>query len=71
MNNKETIEIRLMSLPEASKYIGLGRNRTRTFLDKIGAIRMIGKRVLCDRVVIDRYLDTTVEQGVEHEDANH
>lgn len=71
MDIKETIPTRLLSLPEASTYIGLGRSRGRTFLDKIGATRRIGKRVLFDKVVIDRYLDSTTEQGDEHEDANH
>lgn len=67
----KTTEARLMSVPNGAKYIGLGLNRARAFLEEIGAIRKIGKRVLCDKVVIDRYLDSTTEQGDKHEDANH
>jgi len=50
-------EKRMLSLEEAAMYTGLGRTSCRQWLDKIGAVKKIGKRVLCDRVVIDKALD--------------
>lgn len=49
-------EKRMLSLDEAAFYTGLGRTSCRQWLDKIGAVKKIGKRVLCDRVLIDRAL---------------
>lgn len=43
---------------EAVAYIGMGMNCGRKFLDQIGATVKIGKRVVFDREVIDRYFDS-------------
>ena len=48
---------RMLSVEEASFYTGLGRNTCREWLRKIGAIRKIGRRVVCDRHVIDAALN--------------
>lgn len=51
-------EKRTLSIAEACMYTGLGRNRCRDFMNQIGATVKIGKRVLFDRTVIDRYFDS-------------
>lgn len=50
-------EKRLLSVLEASEYIGLGRGATRILLEDWGALRKIGGRVLFDRKIIDEHLD--------------
>lgn len=60
MNKRLTIadsEKRLLSIEEAAQYIGQGINRTRTYMEEIGAVRKMGRRVLFDRNVIDAALD--------------
>ena len=52
-----TDEKRLFSLTEAANYIGMGKNRTRTYMDEIGATVFFGRRVLFDRKKIDLALD--------------
>lgn len=52
-----TIEKRLLSEAEAREYIGLGKGSCREYCSQIGAVRRIGRRVLYDRVVIDRAID--------------
>ena len=49
---------RLMSIAEATVYLGLGRNSAIKFLEQIGAKRKIGRRVLYDKVTIDEHLST-------------
>lgn len=48
---------RLMSEKETCEYVGLGRNKCRSWAAEIGAVRRIGSRVLYDRVVIDRAIN--------------
>lgn len=48
---------RMLSIKEAAAYCGLGINRTREWMDVIGATRHFGARVLFDRNVIDAALD--------------
>ena len=57
-------EKHLFSLTEAANYIGMGKNRTRTYMDEIGATVFFGRRVLFDRKKIDLALDnlTTYNQ---------
>ena len=55
----ETTKNRMIpSQREAVAYIGMGMNCGRRFLDQIGATVKIGKRVVFDREVIDRYFDS-------------
>lgn len=51
-------EKRMLSIDEACFYTGMGRTACRAWLDQIGAVKKIGKRVICDREVIDKALDT-------------
>ena len=44
-----TIPKRLLSINEATVYLGIGRNSALKFLEDIGAKRQIGRRVLYDR----------------------
>ena len=54
---------RLMSLPEAADYAGLGICFARTYFEKIGVIRKFGRRVLIDRVALDAALDEMYNAG--------
>ncbi len=58
MRIKPDIEAaRLLSLPAAAAYLGIGRNNARSFCEEIGAVRRIGSRVLFDKQAIDKALD--------------
>lgn len=48
---------RLLTIKETSEYIRVGINNTRKLMDEIGATVHVGKRVLADRQIIDRYID--------------
>lgn len=48
---------RMLSIQEATDYIGLGKHKTREWCEQIGAIRKIGGRVLVDRIAVDRAID--------------
>lgn len=50
-------ESRLMDTEELRAYTNLGRNNAMKLGEDIGAKVKIGKRVLWDRVKIDRYFD--------------
>lgn len=63
--NRSTIEPRLLSMPEAEKYVGLGHDRAREFVEKAGAVRKLGGRILIDKKVLDRFLDQMGEQSGE------
>lgn len=52
---------RLLSIKEAAAYMGLGINNARKLMDDIGATVHIGKRVLADRQILDRYIDEVRE----------
>lgn len=54
---------RMLSITEASVYLGLGRSTALVFLEEIGAKRKIGKRALYDKVVIDNYLESEQKGG--------
>ena len=47
-----------MDTEELRAYTNLGRNKAMELGDEIGARVKIGKRVLWDRVKIDKYLDS-------------
>ena len=48
------VERRLMSIEQASIYIGLGKSSAQKYLKKIGAALKIGRRTLYDKVIIDK-----------------
>lgn len=48
---------RLLNAKEICIYIGMGKNQARKYMDKIGATRRFGGRVLFDKNVIDKALD--------------
>ena len=67
MNKRISIadsERRLLSIEEAAQYIGQGLNRTRSYMESIGAVRKIGRRVLFDKKVIDEALDQLCDSCV-------
>lgn len=48
---------RLLSANEIAEYTGLGRNTARKFAEEAGAVRKYGRRVLFDRVALDKAID--------------
>lgn len=59
--NATSGESRLMDTDELRVYLNLGRNNAMKLGEEIGARRKFGKRVLWDRVVVDKYLDSLAE----------
>ncbi len=59
MRNSNVLKVsekRLLTAKEAESYTGLGRHGLRSWGERIGAVRKIGKRVLFDKLVIDQFL---------------
>ena len=48
---------RLFTEADGMNYVGLHRSKFRKWAAGIGAVRHIGRRVLYDRIVIDRAID--------------
>ena len=64
-HNAQWYEKRMLTIEEASPYIGLGLTKSRSLLKNIGAERHFGRRVVYDRKIIDFYLDSLgIEEGV-------
>lgn len=60
-NNMTAIaDKRMLTIYEASQYLGLGTKSARKYMEQIGAVRKFGSRVLFDKAVIDRELDRSV-----------
>lgn len=53
----DTMEKRLLTEAEAMCFVGLRRTKFRQWAAEIGAVRHIGRRVLYDRVVLNRAVD--------------
>lgn len=56
------VEPRLFNIKELCSYCGLGENRAAEMGAAAGARRQYGKRVLYDRLAIDRYIDVQMQQ---------
>lgn len=57
-NNMTAIaDKRMLTIYEASQYLGLGTKSARKYMEQIGAVRKFGSRVLFDKNVIDQELD--------------
>ena len=61
-NSKPIGERRLMTLTEAAAYCSLGKNSFRKWAGEIGAIRHFGRRVLCDREIIDKAISAMEQE---------
>lgn len=48
---------RLLNRDELCTYIGMGKSKAEIWAKENGACKHIGRRVLYDRVIIDRVLD--------------
>ena len=59
---KENAEKRMLNAEEASTYIGMGISRTRQLMSEVGAKRVLGRRVVYDKVIIDKWLDSMADQ---------
>ncbi len=55
--NGRLSEKRLLDAAEIAEYTGLGRNTARKFAEEAGALKRYGKRVLFDRLALDRAID--------------
>lgn len=55
---------RLLSITEATVYLGVGRNSALKYLNEIGAKRTIGRRVLYDLKVIDEHLNHPTKEDL-------
>jgi len=49
---------RMLSVVEAQEYCGLGRIQTRRLAEDCGAVRRYGRRVLIERAILDKALDS-------------
>lgn len=58
-------EKRLLTIHEAAQYIGLGTKNTRDLMERIGAVRKFGSRVLFDKTIIDQELDKISGKNTE------
>ena len=50
-------QARLMKLDDVAIYLGCGRTYARHIAETAGAVRRLGASWLCDRVVLDQYLN--------------
>ena len=50
-------QARLMKLDDVAIYLGCGRTYARRLSETAGAVRRLGSSWLCDRVVLDNYLN--------------
>lgn len=53
---------RYMSIDNAVTYTGLGTNTLRKLAEDAQAIRRVGRRVLVDKIVLDKYLESQASQ---------
>lgn len=53
---------RLLNMQEVCNYTGLGPTKMRTWAKEIGAMKHIGRRVLFDRVAIDKAIEQDAEK---------
>lgn len=64
-NNEPISSKRNLNKAEACTYLGLGMGSMMKLCSDIGAVHRVGKRVLIDRIVIDRYLDSLQSERKE------
>ena len=50
-------QARLLKLDDVALYLGCGRTYARHIAETAGAVRRLGASWLCDRVVLDQYLN--------------
>lgn len=53
-------EKRLLGVNELTQYLSMGKNKSVEYARSIGAERRFGKRVLFDKVVIDKAINESV-----------
>ena len=54
---QETNDIRMLSLSEACRYCGMGRNGLLDLAKSCGAAKKYGARTLFDKTLLDKALD--------------
>lgn len=57
LKNTEDSEKRMLTISEAAAYMSMGDTMTRKVCKENDCIRYIGRRVLVDLHVLDKYLD--------------
>lgn len=55
---------RMLDVKQLAYYMGIGLTNTRLIGEKTGALKRIGRRILFDRVIIDKYLDELTEEDL-------
>lgn len=58
---------RMLSVQEACFYTGMGQATCRKWLDEIGAIIRVGRRIYADKVAIDAAIDGKTISKREHD----
>ena len=48
----------MLSVSETETYTGLGRNAARELAENAGAVRKYGRRVLIDKTILDKALNS-------------
>lgn len=61
--NEDMQTVRLISVPDAAAYMGVGFNTARKVCGESGSILHIGKRVLVDLRALDAYLDSLTNEA--------
>ena len=61
------VEQRMLGIDGAKAYINMGKSKTMQIMEEIGAKRKIGRRVVYDKAVIDKWLDAMAadQEGAE------
>lgn len=50
-------EIRMLDVKQLANYMGIGTSNARIVGEEMGALKRIGRRVLYDKKIVDKYLD--------------
>ena len=58
-------QARLLKLDDTALYLGCGRTYARRLAETAGAVRRLGASWLCDRVVLDQYLNQRTDDLVD------
>ena len=61
-------QARLMKLDDVAVYLGCGRTYARRIAETAGAVRRLGASWLCDRVVLDDYLNQRTDDLADPEE---
>lgn len=58
-----TMTKRMMNIEELCEYIGMGKTYTSKWAKEHGLARKIGRRILYDKVLVDKLIDDLNKEG--------